>query len=962
MKNYWIRITMLVTLLLVPVLPTVVRAQIGLPTGQLKVEASVVPSEIRPFVEQAVINRPADILPEGDLFVVGVFDQAGDWGFGSLAASVDGLSPDWGNNIWLITHKDDDQTWTVALQGTSEFPGLLQRTPNSLISPSIKALLDPDHPRSFSMQSSGLKFPWDKSQSWPLTCCWHSGNSLDFGAGSIPADQRWVLAASDGTVPAEVCNDSYQTVLNLMSDSGNTGYMHLSTNSVPRDIIGQVVVQGRQLGVVYDGRVFDHGVCTYRPNMQWNTRCGCGTGPHLHWTVPSRDAIVDGRTISCSPPFVSTNERITSNPNIRPNPPSLQSPTSDNWLGSRTITLSWSDGGDPDNSPRNYRDYYVEVWKSGWSATYGWTTNTSWQVTVPDDGAYSWRVQAGDGELGSWSNTWTFNVDAGPPNAPTIYASGTGCGGIQNNVWQNTCTDPAFTWSASDVGGSGIQGYYYCWSASPSCNPTTWTTGTSFDPPAISSAGGTATYYLNVRARDNQNHNSSIATFGVLYDGVAPTVSMQINGGAETTNQSTILLNLSANDTGSGVAEVRVSNNNLTWSGWQSYADTITWAIPALDRSTHTVYVQVRDKAGNVSAVASDTIYLELYPPMPHSDSYRICQDVVDTGGSVDLSSGGYSLDSAIGQPWATGADANIGADFSERSGFLSAITGCLPITYTWTGGYMIRQWVIASAGDLRSSATYRLGDTTGQPAASGGNAFTSTSYIMSSGFWAQITGTVPSTSTQPTPAPTPTPTVTPTPGPTSTPQPGNFGLSINNGDLYTNNPVVTVNVWAPNVTQLRLSNDGGYADQDWLTYQIASTWVLSTQGSYTEPRYVYAWFRDAQDKVYGSYFDDIIYDPITPTGRISILGSEVATVTLWLEAWDDNSGVSEMRISNVPTMTLASWQPYTQTVEWVLTGDVVYAQFRDRAGNLSPVYDTGEVAPPTSNNITYLPLILKSK
>lgn len=742
-------------------------------------------------------------------------------------------------------------------------------------------------------------------------------------------------------------------------------------------------------------------------------------------------------------------------PNVPPNPPILQSPANASYHNSRTVTLSWQDGGDPDNQPRDYRDYVVEVWKSGWNTESGWILPTSWNVTVPDDGVYSWHVKAGDGAVGgdwsetrtfrvdtvpptkasnvrpdgwtgpytgnttpafawntasdddsgiagyyvavddwtpegSYGNDWwvdnvtaytvpsalpegehifavtskdnagnvnptntnvkgdapyyTFYVDIAPPSTPQLTVSGSGCSGIQNNGWQNSCNAPAFGWSASDGNGSGVKDYRYYWGASANGAPVTITTTTAFAPGAIAPVDGYASMYLNVTARDQLDHESGRASFGVRYDGTTPTVTLRINDDAATTNQVSVWLNLAAGDTGSGVSEMRFSANNLTWSDWEPYAETKSWTLPALNRRTHTVYVQVRDRAGNESSVASDGIALDLYPPMPHSASYRICDDVVNVGGTVGLTSTSYALVSSIGQPWATGATANGSDSFGERAGFLSAITGCRPISHTVTSNYTITQWVVASGGNLRGSASYRLGDTAGQPAASGHSAFTSTSYTLSSGFWAQITGTVPPTSTiGPTPVP-PTPTPVPTPGPTPTPQPGGFGVSINDGALYTNDANVTVSAWAPNVTQMRLNNDGAYADEGWTTYQITQTWVLSTYGEYVMPRTVYAWFKDEQSTVYGSYLDDIIYDPIPPQGNVTILGSTATTMTLGLEAQDDNSGMAQMRVGET-TLANATWQPYTSTITWTLPSSTVYAQFNDRAGNESPLYgsDGGE-------------------
>ena len=143
------------------------------------------------------------------------------------------------------------------------------------------------------------------------------------------------------------------------------------------------------------------------------------------------------------------------------------------------------------------------------------------------------------------------------------------------------------------------------------------------------------------------------------------------------------------------------------------------------------------------------------------------------------------------------------------------------------------------------------------------------------------------------------------------------------------------------------------------MSYQITTTWVLSTYSNYVMPRYVYAWFRDEGSSIYGPYFDDIIYDPVAPEGQVSILGSEVATVTLWLKAWDDNSGVIEMKVSENLMLTDASWQSFTNTLEWVLTSNVVYAQFSDNASNRSAIYGSDGSIFWLDGHPIYLPLVL---
>lgn len=90
-------------------------------------------------------------------------------------------------------------------------------------------------------------------------------------------------------------------------------------------------------------------------------------------------------------------------------------------LSSGNVTLSWPDPGDPDNAPRNYRDYYAEIWKSdhSWNVASGWQTATSWNLPNLGNGTYVWHVKAGDGAIGGdWSDDWSFTVDV-PSVTPT---------------------------------------------------------------------------------------------------------------------------------------------------------------------------------------------------------------------------------------------------------------------------------------------------------------------------------------------------------------------------------------------------------------------------------------------------------------------------------------------------------------------------------------------------------------
>jgi hypothetical protein len=193
-------------------------------------------------------------------------------------------------------------------------------------------------------------------------------------------------------------------------------------------------------------------------------------------------------------------------------------------------------------------------------------------------------------------------------------------------------------------------------------------------------------------------------------------------------------------------------------------------------------------------------------------------------------------------------------------------------------------------------------------------------------------------------------------PLPSSPLQPDGFGLSLNNGLLFTNIPTVTVTAWGPNVTEVRFGDSSVDTGDNWQTYPVTLTRIIST-GDYFTPYRVYGWFRNLEGLLYGPYFDDLIYDPIPPQGWVAIADSTGLTVTLSLSAWDDNSGLGEMRLGSFSTVTQTAWQPYALSALYPAGEPVIYAQFRDRAGNLSPIYGS-DGSDSSMTERVYLPLI----
>ncbi len=211
------------------------------------------------------------------------------------------------------------------------------------------------------------------------------------------------------------------------------------------------------------------------------------------------------------------------------------------------------------------------------------------------------------------------------------------------------------------------------------------------------------------------------------------------------------------------------------------------------------------------------------------------------------------------------------------------------------------------------------------------------------------------------------------------------YSITVNQGALFTNSTAVTLTLTAPpGTTQMIVSNDGGFGDDEWEVFTNTRPFTITAYGNYVIPRTVYTKFLN-NGQPSGLYQDDIILDPNPPTGTVQItntlpslipmvgyLSSErpatlAATNTvhlpliyrnylpghrlvgLSLSASDDVSGVTGALIGTDPAFTGSEWQPYVHHKNWYVsaTGFVtIYVKYRDRAGNESQVCSATIPAP----------------
>jgi DNA-binding beta-propeller fold protein YncE len=173
------------------------------------------------------------------------------------------------------------------------------------------------------------------------------------------------------------------------------------------------------------------------------------------------------------------------------------------------------------------------------------------------------------------------------------------------------------------------------------------------------------------------------------------------------------------------------------------------------------------------------------------------------------------------------------------------------------------------------------------------------------------------------------------------------FGISINDGARYTNDPKVTIKaIWPSFASQMLISNDGGFKTAQTLALQADTPWTLDSSGAERLPKIVYVRFVRGLT-ISETYTDDIILDesaPAVTSARVSP-STEAGAAQLALRARDRGlAGVSSVQVSNNRRHPHARFRSYHATIKLtrlkgerqLKTGKPIYVRVRDRAGNLS--------------------------
>ena len=236
-----------------------------------------------------------------------------------------------------------------------------------------------------------------------------------------------------------------------------------------------------------------------------------------------------------------------------------------------------------------------------------YATSKNWTL-ISGDGTKTVYVKFADSQ-GNESATYSDSIllDSTQKAKGTII--------INNNVKLTNSTDVNLTITASADAKNMML------SNSKDFSSASWENISTTKTWTLTGGDGEKTVYI--KFKDGIGVVSDAFNDNIKLDTVKPTGTVKINNGAEKTNKVNATLSISAV---SDAVEMQVSNtDSFDGAQWEKRTTSKQWTLTSGD-GTKTVYVKLKDEAGNVSAIAiSDTIILDSGAP---------------TGGSILINNG----------------------------------------------------------------------------------------------------------------------------------------------------------------------------------------------------------------------------------------------------------------------------------------------------------------------------------
>lgn len=348
--------------------------------------------------------------------------------------------------------------------------------------------------------------------------------------------------------------------------------------------------------------------------------------------------------------------------------------------------------------------------------------------------------------------------------------------------------------------------------------------------------------------------------------------SVLINNDNQYTNNRTVTLNITCDDS-AGCSQMCISNDTPTCSTFITFATTKSWSLTAGD-GEKTVYMKLKNKNNQVGDSFSDSIILDVTPPL---------------AGTFTASSG----DTQITLNWSGYSDATSG--ISQYVVYGGTV---LPSSCSGTALYSGLNGSFIHSG-LTNGTTYYYRLCVYDNA---GNLTTAT------------------TSAKPLPETNP---------------PALQSFTINNGDEYTKITTVKLDIDATDesgIDKICISNTTSCTN--WINYVTSMNWTLPTGAG---QKTVYIWLKDVWGTANVAPFTaQIVLDNVAPIDSANALsvtpGLDQNTIALeWYGATDAHSFIKEYRIMRALTSTgtscagtpiaVISMIPAVETLQYIDTG-----------------------------------------
>ena len=171
---------------------------------------------------------------------------------------------------------------------------------------------------------------------------------------------------------------------------------------------------------------------------------------------------------------------------------------------------------------------------------------------------------------------------------------------------------------------SGVSEMVICESSDfTGCDWESYTTTKSF---VLSAGDGVKTIYAKVK--DGAGNISEVKSAQITLDRTSPTLSIEF--GSDYTATKEINISLRGEDSLSGLDKMVVcGSSEFTGCEWEAYSATKTLTLSTGD-GVKTIYAKVKDKAGNESEVAQDTIILDTINNKPVITKLGLIKNITD--------------------------------------------------------------------------------------------------------------------------------------------------------------------------------------------------------------------------------------------------------------------------------------------------------------------------------------------